>query len=122
MTDQYQIYSVEDFLDYKDDEDWIDEFLEEAKHCGVMGQKVKYLQKLCGRRKNVNTKKKKKKIEKKGSEKPKKKELDPKEIENMARDKMEPFMKKGGFWHKDLFLILLEYEVYAPDDLKSLSK
>merc|ERR1712113_408411 len=71
MTDEYQIYSVEDFLEYKDDEDWIDEFLEEAKHCGVMGQKVKYLEKLCGRRKNVN--KKKKKVVKKAPSKPKEK-------------------------------------------------
>merc|ERR1712154_298356 len=71
MVDKYQIYSVDDFNDYKDDEDWIDEFLEEAKHCGVMGQKVKYLEKLCGRRKNVN--KKKKKVVKKKKNPPKKK-------------------------------------------------
>merc|ERR1712228_1058648 len=110
MTDQYNIYSVEDFLEYKDDEDWIDEFLEE----------VKYLQKMLGRRKTVNKKKKQKEIKK--SVAPKKKELSPQEIENKARDKMEPFMQKEGFWHKDLFLILLEYEVYVPDDLNNLSK
>ena len=50
------------------------------------------------------------------------KELGPKEVENMARKQMEPFMQEQGFWHKDLFLILLEYEVHKPDDLKNLSK
>eukprot|EP01084_Bolivina_argentea_P004495 8563_1 len=59
MVDKYYIYSVNDFNEYKSDPDWVDDFLYEAKHVGVMGQKVKYLQKLCGRRKNVNKKKKK---------------------------------------------------------------
>ena len=120
MTDQYEIYSVDDFLDYKDDEDWIDEFLEEARRCGVMVAQVKRLEKLCGRRKAVK-KKKKKKMEKNASA-PKKKELSPEVIQNMARDQMEPFMQEQGFWHKDLFLILLKYDVYKPDDLKNLSK
>lgn len=124
MVDEYQIYSVEDFNEYKeDDEDgeWVDDFLLRAKQCGVMGQKVKYLEKLCGRRKNVNKKKKKKQAPKKKAA-PKEKVLSPEEIENKARSKMEPFMSDNGFWHKDLFLILLEWEVFQPSDLSSLSK
>eukprot|EP01084_Bolivina_argentea_P004494 8562_1 len=120
MVDKYQIYCVEDFMEYKEDEDWVDDFLYDAKHVGVMGQKVKHLEKLVGRRKNMNKKKKKKEVKKAAP--PKKKELSPEEIENKARKKMEPFMNEEGFWHKDLFLILLEYEVYQPNDLQSLSK
>merc|ERR1711933_245225 len=119
MVDQYEIYCVEDFLDYKEDEDWIDEFLEEARRCGVMVMQIKRLEKLFGRKKAV--KKKKKKVEKKANA-PKEKELSAEEIQNRARNEMEPFMQEQGFWHKDLFLILLEYDVYKPDELKNLSK
>mmetsp|Transcript_14549 Transcript_14549/g.22763 ORF Transcript_14549/g.22763 Transcript_14549/m.22763 type:complete len:377 (+) Transcript_14549:47-1177(+) len=122
MVDKYNIYTVEDFLEYKEDEDWVDEFLYEAKHVGVMGQKVKYLEKLCGRRKNVNAQKKKKKAAPKAPAKPKEKKLSPEEIENKARAKMEPFMQDKGFWHKDLFLILLGWDVHEPSDLNNLSK
>merc|ERR1712129_498983 len=88
---------------------------------GVTGNVMKGLKKLCGLKVNVK-KKEDEKEEKVATPKKKKKELDPKEIENVASDKMEPFMQSNGFWHKDLFLILLEYEVYKPDDLSSLSK
>ena len=124
MVDEYQIYSVEDFNEYleeDEDGDWRDDFLLRAKQCGVMGQKVKYLEKLLGLRKNVK-KKKKKQAPKKQPAKPKEKVLSPEEIENKARAKMEPFMSDNGFWHKDLFLILLEWEIYQPSDLNSLSK
>merc|ERR1712129_176243 len=105
--------------DYVDDKDCAKEFVKQAKQRGVMGNVMKGLKKLCGL-----------KVKKKDDEneepvkvpKKKKKELDPKEIENIARDKMEPFMQSNGFWHKDLFLVLFEYQVYKPDDLGSLSK
>eukprot|EP00483_Globobulimina_turgida_P010108 UN10127 len=121
MVDKYHIYSVSDFAAYQEDEEWVDEFLLEAKQCGVMGAKVKYLEQLVGRRKNVNKKKKKKK-KKMAAAPTKKKELSPEEIENKARDKMEPFMQNEGFWHKDLFLILLRFDVYSPADMNGLSK
>merc|ERR1712176_702447 len=49
MVDQYEIYCVEDFLDYKEDEDWIDDFLTAAKQRGVMGKQLQQLKILCGR-------------------------------------------------------------------------
>lgn len=35
MTDEYEIYSVDEFEQLKSDTDMADEFLEQAKHCGV---------------------------------------------------------------------------------------
>ena len=55
ITDKYEIYSPHE---YKSDTEWVDEFLIDAKQCGVMGQQAITLSIFLGKKKKIKKKKK----------------------------------------------------------------
>eukprot|EP00485_Elphidium_margaritaceum_P015780 CAMPEP_0202734704 /NCGR_PEP_ID=MMETSP1385-20130828/188825_1 /ASSEMBLY_ACC=CAM_ASM_000861 /TAXON_ID=933848 /ORGANISM="Elphidium margaritaceum" /LENGTH=387 /DNA_ID=CAMNT_0049401085 /DNA_START=27 /DNA_END=1191 /DNA_ORIENTATION=- len=133
MADKYGIYSPDEFEEYVEDPDWADEFFIAARQvCGFIGAQAENLKALCGKKKKKakkkcgkKKKKAKKKVKKAPVSQPKQaqpKPKDPEEIKMEARAVMEPFMNKNGFWNKDLFLILLEWDVHQPSALADLSK
>eukprot|EP01084_Bolivina_argentea_P278039 474860_1 len=139
ICDEYKIYSIEELENYKTNKEWVNEFILKAKRCGMMSGQAKQLAIYCGIKKSKKKQRKNKslmpikKSKKQSTVRSKSKStanltseslkvMDPKDKENIARNKMEPFMNKNGFWQKDLFLTLLEYDVVMPTDLDQLSK
>eukprot|EP00490_Sorites_sp_Unknown_P022985 CAMPEP_0114657888 /NCGR_PEP_ID=MMETSP0191-20121206/14749_1 /TAXON_ID=126664 /ORGANISM="Sorites sp." /LENGTH=355 /DNA_ID=CAMNT_0001878463 /DNA_START=391 /DNA_END=1458 /DNA_ORIENTATION=+ len=115
---EYDLYTVNDFKSM--DRDTFDEFFVDAKQAGLMGQKPKLLKELYTGKKSTKSKKKdppKKTATKKVSNEP-----TDEEIEMQARKKLEPWMRKKGFWQRDLLNIFIEYDILKPSDLNSLDK
>eukprot|EP01083_Nonionella_stella_P055642 146673_1 len=134
ITDEYKIYEPDELEQYKKNKPWAQQFISRAKQRGLMSHQAKNLEIYFGikKRKRNNKSmlpvKKNKKTEKRKAKSAmfipeiKARDDDPKEVQKIARDAMEPFMKKHGFWQKDLFLVLLEYDVCSPEDFDHLSK
>jgi len=113
---QYEIYSVEDFNAMEESQ--FEDFLLKAKYNGLIADKPKILKALYYNTELPSS------DDKKPQKKPPSKQIvkDPKEIENEARDKLEPWMNKYNFWQVDLFRLFMKYEIYSPEEFHNLEE
>ncbi|ETO05985.1 hypothetical protein RFI_31411 [Reticulomyxa filosa] len=125
---EFDCYSVNDFKAL--DEDTFEQFMVKTKHVGLMGNKPQTLRDLYlgkssnnNQNKNNNASHNKNKpltphaeTTKSAPKKSREEEL------SEVRGQLEPWMRKKGFWQKDLFEALFDKNVRRPSDLKNLSR